>query len=61
MRRSIEYLSDTIKSVSKSEDLNSLRGLEGIGSKYYFDVFDNLILVDNKSFRFDSRNKKTAS
>ncbi len=58
MRRSIEYLSDTIKSVSKSEDLNSLRGLEGIGSKYYFDVFDNLILVDNKSFRFDSRNKR---
>lgn len=58
IRKSIEYLSDTIKSVLKCEELDSLRGLEGIGSKFYFEVFDDLILVDNENFKFDSRNKR---
>lgn len=55
IRKSIEYLSDSIKSVLKSEDLNSLRGFEGVGSKYYFEVFNKLILVDKEYFYFNSR------
>lgn len=58
MKKSIEYLSDTIKSVLKCEDLDNLRGLEGIGSKFYFEVFNELILVEDESFRFDSRNRR---
>ncbi|BAK81142.1 type I-C CRISPR-associated endonuclease Cas1c [Candidatus Arthromitus sp. SFB-rat-Yit] len=58
VKKSIEYLSDTIKSVSKCEDLDNLRGLEGIGSKFYFEVFNELILINDESFRFDSRNRR---
>lgn len=58
MKKSIEYLSDGIKNVLKCEDLNILRGLEGVGSKYYFDVFDKLILVDKENFEFKSRNRR---
>ena len=58
MKKSIEYLSDGIKNVFKCEDLNTLRGFEGVGSKYYFDVFDKLILVDKENFEFKSRNRR---
>ncbi len=58
VKNSIEYLSDTIKSVLVCENLDTLRGLEGVGTKYYFDVFDKLILADKENFKFDSRNKR---
>lgn len=58
IKNSIEYLSDTIKSVSTCSDLDSLRGLEGVGTKYYFEVFDKLILSDKENFKFNSRNRR---
>lgn len=58
LKNSIEYLSNTIKSVSNCNNLHTLRGLEGVGTKYYFGVFDKLILNDKVNFKFDSRNRR---
>lgn len=58
IKNSINYISDTIKNVEICENLDSLRGFEGSGSKFYFDVFDNLILREKEYFKFNCRNRR---
>lgn len=55
---SIEYISDSIKKAEICEDLEVLRGIEGSGTKFYFDVFDNLILKEKEYFKFNCRNRR---
>ena len=38
--------------------LDSLRGLEGNAARFYFDVFDELILGDKQVFAFTCRNRR---
>lgn len=53
-------LQDIIKNVEQTQanDLDYLRGLEGIGAKSYFEAFDFLILNKNDQFKFGGRNKR---
>lgn len=44
--------------VTVETDLNSLRGLEGIGASAYFQVFDDMILGDKDTFYFHNRNRR---
>lgn len=41
-----------MKRASSEENLDSLRGLEGVGSSAYFSVFDSMILRDKENFFF---------
>lgn len=56
----LDKLDDIILSVNKGLDLNvdSIRGLEGIGAKIYFDCFDKLILQNKGDFFFRLRSKR---
>ncbi len=57
-KNSIDYISDSIRNAEICEDLNMLRGIEGSGTKFYFDVFDNLILKEKQYFKFNCRNRR---
>ena len=47
-----------MKRASSEENLDSLRGLEGVGSSAYFSVFDSMILRDKENFFFHGRNRR---
>jgi len=49
-------LEQTINSITKTETIDSARGLEGAGSAIYFDSFPKLIT--NPNFSFPSRNRR---
>lgn len=42
----------------QEEELESLRGLEGAGATAYFSVFNERILGDKDTFRFDGRSRR---
>ena len=42
----------------EATDIDKVRGYEGIGSRIYFDNFDNLILSKKEDFLFHGRNKR---
>lgn len=44
--------------VDTAENLASLRGIEGMASRNYFEVFDHLISQQKDSFRFESRTRR---
>lgn len=56
----LEKLDDIISSVNEAVDIDvdSIRGLEGIGAKIYFECFDTLILNNKRDFFFHQRNKR---
>lgn len=47
-----------LASVMKETDLDSLRGLEGVGATAYFDVLDHMILREKESFFFQGRSRR---
>ena len=47
-----------LRSVPDCADAGSLRGVEGVAAAIYFDVFDELILRQKETFRFDERNRR---
>ena len=51
-------IKELLPSVRSEEDLDSLRGWEGIGAKTYFDVFDDMILNRKDLFSFTTRNRR---
>jgi CRISPR-associated protein Cas1 len=42
----------------RAKDLDSLRGIEGMAARTYFDVFDHLITQQKESFRFSERTRR---
>ncbi len=52
-----KYLAGQLPVIRKTEDLETLRGLEGKCAAAYFDVFDELILSNKADLRFDGRNR----
>jgi CRISPR-associated protein Cas1 len=54
----MRYLSDAMKKIKCTKDLDSLRGLEGECASVYFGVFDELILNQKDVFYFNGRNKR---
>lgn len=56
----LDKVQDIIEKVNKciDVDVDTIRGLEGIGAKIYFDCFDTLILKNKDVFYLKSRNKR---
>ncbi len=52
------FLSNSLQNVSKAENMNQLRGIEGEAASVYFSVFDDMILQQKESFQFDKRNRR---
>ncbi|GLC88904.1 type I-C CRISPR-associated endonuclease Cas1c [Lysinibacillus piscis] len=51
-------LSDYLKEILETEDLDVLRGLEGQAANHYFKCFDQMILQQKESFYFKTRNRR---
>lgn len=55
---SISILIKQMRNATGEENLDSLRGIEGVGSSAYFSVFDYMILRDKENFYFHGRNRR---
>lgn len=53
-----ELLSGAIVKAQNTEDIDSLRGIEGESAQLYFSVFDDLILQQKEQFCFNGRSKR---
>ncbi len=51
-------LKELFTTVMECTDLDTLRGLEGVGASAYFRVFDEMILNQKEAFRFNGRNRR---
>lgn len=58
IKRISSSLSDTLKLIRQSEDLDVLRGMEGTAATQYFSVLDDLILQQKEDFFFRGRSKR---
>lgn len=58
LRRSVDEMSRSLKSLEMNQSLDSLRGLEGDAAHTYFSVFDHLIVGQKESFTFQERNRR---
>ncbi len=53
-----QYIKDNYDRVFQFNDLDSLRGFEGLIAKNYFGVFNDMILQQKKYFNITDRNKR---
>ena len=58
VKRSVLRLGHCLKDIEQTEDLETMRGLEGDAAKIYFGVFDHLIVAQKESFTFRDRNRR---
>ena len=58
MEQSIALLGKALKRLEATEDLDSLRGIEGETARAYFSVFDDLITHQKDGFIFKGRNRR---
>ncbi len=54
----IRDLKKNIELTQKAKDVETLRGIEGISAKIYFDVFDDMIISQKKTFVFKDRSHR---
>lgn len=57
-RNAVEILKRQMSAAAEERDLDSLRGLEGVGASAYFGVFDQMILRNKEAFFFHGRNRR---
>jgi CRISPR-associated endonuclease Cas1 len=53
-----QFLSNSLKNISDTEDMERLRGIEGEAAAVYFSVFDEMILQQKDTFKFETRNRR---
>lgn len=58
LESAIAKLQTSAKSVQASENIDTLRGLEGESAKTYFAAFDEMILQQKSDFYFHGRNRR---
>lgn len=58
LKRAAELLSDQSKKLMESDNIDSMRGLEGTSANIYFSVFDNMIKSDNDEMKFVRRSHR---
>lgn len=58
LKNASNQIRDLLPTIRDAEDLDSLRGYEGVGSEAYFGVFDSMILNRKDVFRFTTRNRR---
>lgn len=52
------FLQSSLKTCLDAQSADMLRGVEGLCSMRYFDVFDNMILRNKEDFFFDKRSRR---
>lgn len=57
-QNAIQIIGEQMNRASSEENLDSLRGIEGVGSSAYFSAFDSMILRDKENFFFHGRNRR---
>lgn len=58
IRKCVQRMKESNKSLSMVEDADELLGIEGDASRNYFSVFDELILHNKEHFQFNTRNRR---
>lgn len=58
MKSASEYMSQRLPLLRSTADLDILRAEEGKIGQVYFSVFDDMILQQKESFKFDERNRR---
>ncbi len=58
LNQAVSELTDCIRMVVRSSNLDQLRGVEGRAAQVYFAHFNELILEPDSEFRFESRNRR---
>ena len=58
LREASVCLQNSLQPILETEDLDTLRGLEGKSSAAYFDVWDEMILNQKDAFHFDGRSRR---
>jgi CRISP-associated protein Cas1 len=58
MRHTVLRLNRQMELLDGGHGLDELRGLEGDSAHIYFGVFDDLIVAQKETFRFDERNRR---
>ncbi len=58
IHKAVDRISLHMRSVVEAEDMNSLRGIEGNAAAEYFQVFDEMILQNEDTFRFEYRSRR---
>jgi CRISPR-associated protein Cas1 len=58
IKESAAALTDAYKRSMSCSDLDELRGVEGAAATVYFNEFDNLILQNKVTFKFNGRNRR---
>lgn len=53
-----DRIKELLPRILKTCDMDSLRGLEGVGSAEYFGVFDNMLLNRKEDFSFHGRSRR---
>lgn len=51
-------LSELADSLAVCEEIDSMRGIEGVCAQTYFSQFDNMLLTGDAGFRFDVRSRR---
>ncbi len=57
-RRNIAQLESYLADLHETDDLEGMRGIEGITARLYFDLFDELIVQQKDDFKFTERNRR---
>jgi len=58
VKRAVDLLADALKRLLQSDDLDTVRGIEGDAARIYFSVFDDLITNQKEAFFFKGRNRR---
>jgi CRISPR-associated protein Cas1 len=52
------FLHNSLHAIKDTNDLDSLRGMEGEAASVYFSAFDEMILNEKEHFYFKERNRR---
>ncbi|MBP3656825.1 MAG: type I-C CRISPR-associated endonuclease Cas1 [Clostridia bacterium] len=58
LKNASRHIAEQLEPIAVCDDLDRLRGLEGVASAQYFSVFDHLILNQKDNFRLEDRNRR---
>lgn len=58
LEKSSEYLTKLLDTIHLVNDIDELRGIEGIAQVTYFSCFNDMILNQKEDFRFDTRSRR---
>lgn len=57
-RENISQLEEYIMQLRDKDDIEEMRGIEGISARLYFDLFDDLIIQQKDDFHLSERNRR---